>query len=111
MNVAPSGVVTLPSWMKTVKKLYNTKSGGSYSPEDVALAFALSLRIHDSAAELRSLARNLVGKVCLESQPNMRRLAREESDDLVFDAALRIVNRVCDLKRIGAGSQFVRNEA
>lgn len=111
MNVAASGVATLPSWMTSVKKLYNTKSGGNYSPEDVALAFALSLRIHNDADELRALARNLVGKVCLERQPNMRKLAREKNDELAFDVALRIVNRVCDLKRIGAGSQFLRNEA
>lgn len=49
MQKTASGVVTLPSWMKSVKKLYNTRSGGQYRPEDVALAFALSLRFHDSA--------------------------------------------------------------
>lgn len=109
METRPSGVVTLPSWMTSVKKLYNTRSGGQYRPEDVALAFALSLRAHDSADELRSLARRLVEKVCLEHQPNLRRLARESDDALVFDAALRIINRVCDLLSYDPGTEFVRN--
>lgn len=71
MEKTTSGVVTLPSWMRSVKKLYNTRSGGQYRPEDVALAFALSLRFHDSADHLRRLARHLVDKVCLEHQPNL----------------------------------------
>nr|WP_232961657.1 hypothetical protein [Pseudomonas juntendi] len=50
MQKAPSGVVPLPAWLnRPVKKLYNTRSGGQYRPDDVALAFALSLRVHDSA--------------------------------------------------------------
>lgn len=109
MQKTASGVVTLPSWMRSVKKLYNTRSGGQYRPEDVAVAFALSLRLHDSADELRALAHRLVDKVCLEHQPNMRRLAREPDDAEVFDAALRIINRVCDLMEYGPGTTFVRN--
>lgn len=109
MEMAQSGVVTLPSWMRSVKKLYNTRSGGQYQPDDVALAFALSLRFHDSADELRSLARRLVDKVCLEHQPNMKRLSREPDDAKVFDAALRIINRVCDLLNYEPGTAFVRN--
>lgn len=110
MQKAPSGVVTLPAWMsRPVKKLYITRSGGQYRPDDVALAFALSLREHDSADHLRRLARRLVDKVCLEHQPNMKRLARESDDDKVFDAALKIINRVCDLLDIGHGATFVRN--
>lgn len=109
MEKTTSGVVTLPSWMRSVKKLYNTRSGGQYRPEDVALAFALSLRFHDSADELRTLAWRLVDRVCLEHQPNMKRLAREPDDDKVFDAALKIVNRVCDLLGCAPGTSFVRN--
>lgn len=109
MEMAQSGVVTLPSWMRSVKKLYNTRSGGQYQPDDVALAFALSLRFHDSADELRSLARRLVDKVCLEHQPNMKRLSREPDDAKVFDAALRIINRVCDLLNYEPDTAFVRN--
>ena len=109
MERAASGVVTLPSWMKSVKKHYITHSGGQYRPDEVALAFALSLRIHDSADELRSLAWRLVDKVCMEHQPNLRRLAREKDDALVFDAALRIVNRVCDMLRNEPGTEFLRN--
>ena len=110
MQKLESGVVRLPSWLKSpVKKLYNTRSGGQYRPDDVALAFALSLRFHDSADHLRSLARRLVDKVCLEHQPSMKLLAREKDDAKVFDAALRIVNRVCDLLEYAPGTQFVRN--
>lgn len=53
--------------------------------------------MHDSADHLRRLAHRLVDKVCLEHQPNMKRLAREPDDAKVFDAALKIINRVCDL--------------
>ncbi|MCX5511255.1 hypothetical protein OH705_25670, partial [Pseudomonas sp. BJa3] len=61
MQKAPSGVVTLPAWMsRPVKKLYNTRSGGRYRADEVALAFALSLRVHDSADHLRRLAWRLV---------------------------------------------------
>ncbi|MFV3284376.1 hypothetical protein ACNFCI_10015 [Pseudomonas sp. NY15356] len=97
------------SMRKPVRKLYITRSGGQYRPDDVALAFALSLKFHDSADELRRLARRLVDKVCLEHQPNMKRLAREPDDAKVFDAALKIINRVCDLLDIGPGTRFVRN--
>lgn len=110
MQKAPSGVVTLPAWMsRPVKKLYITRSGGQYRPDDVALAFALSLRVHDTADHLRRLARRLVDKVCLEHQPNMKRLAREPDDAKVFDAALKIINRVCDLLEYAPGTRFVRN--
>lgn len=109
MEKITSGVVTLPSWMRSVKKLYNTRSGGQYRPEDVALAFALSLRFHDSADHLRRLARHLVDKVCLEHQLNMKRLVREPDDAKVFDAALKIINLVCDLLEYAPGTRFVRN--
>lgn len=97
------------SMRKQVRKLYITRSGGQYRPDDVALAFALSLRVHDSADHLRRLARRLVDKVCLEHQPNMKRLAREPDDAKVFDAALKIINRVCDLLEYAPGTRFVRN--
>ena len=97
------------SMRKPVRKLYITRSGGQYRPDDVALAFALSLRMHDSADHLRRLARRLVDKVCLEHQPNMKRLAREPDDAKVFDAALKIINRVCDLLEYAPGTRFVRN--
>ncbi|KPY83710.1 hypothetical protein RA263_14520 [Pseudomonas syringae pv. tagetis] len=109
MQKIASGVVTLPGWMKSVRKLYNTRSGGQYRPDDVALAFAVSLRLYDSADHLRALARRLVDKVCLEHQPNMKRLSREPDDAKVFDAALKIINRVCHLLDVGAETEFVRN--
>lgn len=94
---------------KPVRKLYITRSGGQYRPDDVAVAFALSLRFYDSSDAIRSLARRLVDKVCLEHQPNLKRLSREPDDAKVFDAALKIINRVCDLLDIGPGTRFVRN--
>lgn len=97
------------SMRKPVRKLYITRSGGQYRPDDVALAFALSLRVHDSADHLRRLARRLVDKVCLEHQPNMKRLSREPDDAKVFDAALKIINRVCDLLEYAPDTRFVRN--
>jgi hypothetical protein len=97
------------SMRKPVRKLYITRSGGQYQPDDVALAFALSLKFHDSADELRKLARRLIDKVRLEHQPNMKRLAREPDDAKVFDAALKIINRVCDPLDISTGTRFVRN--
>jgi hypothetical protein len=110
MQKAPSGVVTLPAWMnRPVRKLYITRSGGQYRPDDVAVAFALSLKFHDSADELRKLARRLVDKVCLEHQPNLKRLSREPDDAVVFADALKVINRVCDLLEIGPGTRFVRN--
>ncbi|WP_116817673.1 hypothetical protein [Pseudomonas syringae] len=109
MQKIASGVVTLPGWMKSVRKLYNTRSGGQYRPDDVALAFAVSLRLYDSADQLRALARRLVDKVCLEHQPNMKRLSREPDDAKVFDAALKIINRVCHLLDVVAETEFVRN--
>lgn len=39
----------------------------------------------------------------------MKRLAREPDDAKVFDAALKIINRVCDLLEYAPGTRFVRN--
>lgn len=104
-----TAIITLPSWMTAKRKTYITRSGGKYTPDDVALRFALALRIYDSAESIRVTARNLVDKVCLEHQPNMKRLAREPSDRKVFDAAIKIVTRVCEM--LGMGSdEFERNE-
>jgi len=110
MNKLESGVVVLPSWMRPAKRKYVTRSGGGYRPEEVALAFALSLREHDSADEIRATATRLVSKVCLEHQPNLKRLGREPDDSKVFDAALKIINRVCDLMGYSVGQEFKRNE-
>lgn len=97
------------SMRKPVRKLYITRSGGRYQPDDVAVAFALSLRIYDSADHLRRLARRLVDKVCREHQPSMKLLYREQGDEKVFEVALRIINRVCDLQGYVPGRRFVRN--
>lgn len=101
--------ITLPTWMQKPKRTYITRSGGQYRPEEVALAFALSIRFHNSADEIRATARRLVDKVCLEHQPNLKRLGREPEDAKVFDAALKIVDRVCDLMGYSVGEEFKRH--
>ena len=104
-----SNIFTLPKWMTAVKKLYITRSGGDLRPDDIALRFALSLDAHDSAQKIRELSRDLVPNVCLEHQPNMKRLSREPDDEKVIDAALKIVNRVCDMLGIYPGEEFLLN--
>lgn len=89
-----------------VKKLYITRSGGKWHPEDIAAVFSLSLRIHGTVAALRTSARQLVDQVCLEHQPNMKRLWREPDDFKVLDAVLKIINRVDDLLGILPGQYF-----
>jgi hypothetical protein len=105
-----TAIITLPRWMQPrPKKVYVTRSGGKYMPEDVALSMALVLRFHDSADELRALARRLIDKVCLEHQPNMKRLAREPDDETVFVRSLVIINRVCDMMKYAPEHTFRRN--
>lgn len=87
--------------------MFNTRSGGQYRPDNVALAFALSLREHDSATTWAGWPAAWRTR-CLEQQPNTKRLARETDDTKVFDAA-KIISRVCDLLNIGPGATFVRN--
>lgn len=92
-----------------VKRSYITQSGGQWHPGDIALAFALVIREHDSADALRQLARRLVDKVCLEHQPNMKLLSRTQDDQAVWAKALRIVNRVCEMWKILPTVPFPRN--
>lgn len=105
-----SAIIALPQWLSAPRKTYITRSGGKYTPDDVALRFAIVLRLYDTADSIRTVARNLVDKVCLEHQPNMKRLAREPDDAKVFDAAIKIVSRVCEMLRIGGPGAFLRNE-
>lgn len=103
-----ANAITLPAYLSIKPRKYITRSGGKYTPDDVALRFALSIRIHNSADALRALARTLVPLVCLEHQPNMKLLSRTKDDDKVFGAALNIINRVCDLMQLAPGSTFTR---
>ena len=106
-----SGVVTLPGYLSKPKRRYITRSGGKWGPETVALCFALSLRIHGTHDAIRATARRLVPLVCLENQPNMKKLAR--GDDInerqTILCALMIVNRVCDLTGVLPGVEFKEN--
>ena len=86
-----TNIVTLPKALP--KRSYITRSGGSWHPGDIALCFALVIRFEDSADALRKLARRLVDKVCLEHQPNMKRLSREPDDQKVWNAVLKIIDR------------------
>lgn len=99
-------VITLPSWLNAVKKVYNTKTGGDMKPHDVALAFALSIRLYGTADALRKTARNISDKVCRQQQPGMKRLSREPNDDKVWLAATNIVNRVTDMLGIFPGEMI-----
>lgn len=105
-----TAIITLPRWLSGPANKYVTRSGGAYTPDDVALRFALALRIHDTADSIRAVAFNLVGKVCLEHQPTMKRLARSEDDAEVIAAAIRVINRCCDLLGYEPGKPFLRNE-
>lgn len=105
-----SGAITLPTWMSRKPKQYITRSGGQYTPDDIALRFALCLRIHGTADALRQTARALVPHVCMEHQPNLKLLSRTMDDQKVFTAALNIINRVCDLLGIAPEVQFQLNE-
>lgn len=86
-----TNIITLPKALP--KRSYITRSGGSWHPGDIALCFALVIRFEDSADALRKLARRLVDKVCLEHQPNMKRLSREPDDQKVWNAVLKIIDR------------------
>lgn len=76
MKRQPSGVVTLPGYLSIPKRRYITRSGGKWGPETVALCFALAMREHGTHEAIRATARRLVPLVCLENQPNMKKLAR-----------------------------------
>lgn len=107
MAGAPSNVITLPRYVAK-KRVYVTKTGGQWHPGDVALAFALCIRFHDSADAIRQLARRLADKVCREHQPNMRLLSRTTDDTAVWQAALNIITRVAEMWRLGP-EPFQRN--
>lgn len=102
--------IALPQWMKTIARKYVTKTEGTVTPDDVALRMALSLDMHNSPQKIRELAAMLVPLVPRESQPNMKRLSREPDDALVIDAALKIINRVCDAMGIYPGENFLLND-
>jgi len=94
----------------TTRRNYITRAGGQYGPDDVALRFALCLRIHGTAESIRRTAHELAHKVCYEHQPNMKLLSRTKDDDRVLIAALNIINRCCDLMGIAPDQRFQLNE-
>lgn len=98
--------ITLPAYLNRKPKKYITRSGGQYTPDDIALRFALCLQIHGTADALRATARELAPKVCYEHQPNMKLLSRTMDDEKVFVAAINIINRVCDLLGLAPDSEF-----
>src|SRR5690606_9390001 len=93
---APSGVITLPRYLNPPRRRYVTRSGSTWGPETVALCFALTLRNHGTVEAVRATARRLVDKVCMEHQPNMKKLARgtDIAEDKTIPCALAIINRV-----------------
>lgn len=101
-------IITLPKWMGTVKKLYNTRTGGQLDVLSISLMFALTIRIHGTAKALRQTARNIVDDVCREHKPNMKRLANEPDDAKVWLAVTKILDRVCDKLGYEEGVTFPR---
>lgn len=99
-------IVTLPKWMNTVKKVYVTSTGGDYNPRDVALALALTIRLHGTVDAIRQTARNLVDKVCREHKPNMRRLSRTAADAAVLEASQKIIDRVLTMTGVELDEPF-----
>lgn len=108
---APSGVITLPRYLNPPRRRYVTRSGSMWGPETVALCFALTLRNHGTVEAVRATARRLVDKVCMEHQPNMKKLARgtDIPDDKTIPCALAIINRVCNLVGIRPDVEFLPN--
>ena len=90
---------------------YITRSGAMWGPDMVALCFALAIRHHDDhAAAIRATARRLVPLVCMEHQPNMKKLARgtDIDDANTVSCALAIINRVCEVKGIRPDVPFLQ---
>ncbi len=81
--------ITLPRWLSTQTM--------QLSSLDVAVAFALTLRIHGTADAVRTTAHRMRDKVCMEHRPKLRLLAREPDDAKVLTAATNITNRVTAL--------------
>lgn len=105
-----TNVIPLPAYMGRRNKIYVTRNGGQYKPDDIALRFALCLRIHGTAESIRQTARAMADKVCYEHQPNMKLLSRTKDDAAVMTAALNIINRVCNLMGIAPEESFKTNE-
>jgi hypothetical protein len=55
-----------------------------YSPMDVVLCMALSLRFHGTADAIRQTARSIRDRAPYEHRPNLKKLATTLSDDKVL---------------------------
>lgn len=100
-------VVTAP---KKKKRVYVTQSQGTqWEPGIVAVAMAWCLREHDSADELRKLARRLADVALMEHRPNLMLMWRAKDDAAVFSIAIKIINRVCEMWDIAPDQPFERN--
>ena len=77
----------------------------------VALCFALTVRLHGTAEAVQRTARNLVSKVRLEHQPNMKRLARgiEIPAKDAIKCAVEVVNSLCTARGISPTVEFRPN--
>src|SRR5690606_32621864 len=76
-----------------------------------ALYFALAVRLHGKAEAVQRTARNLVDKVRLEHQPNMKRLARgvDIPADKAIPCAVEVINSVCRVEHISPEMPFRPN--
>jgi hypothetical protein len=120
MRKQPSNVVALPRFVAGLNRKYITKTGDQFQPMDVALALALSVRQHGTVDAVRSTARRLSQRVCMEHRPRLTALARQPTnieqhrrdpreklngvlDDDVLWVAQRIIERVTDALGIAPG--------
>ena len=110
MRKKGSGDIALPAYLaKAADRRYVTTSGAMWGPELVCLAFALTIRNHGTVEAVRATAKRLASKVCMEMQPNMKKLARAVPDDKVIPTALTIINRSCKLLGIAPDVEFKEN--
>lgn len=71
-----------------------------YSPMDVVLCMALSIKFHGTADAIRQTARSMRDRAPYEHRPNLKKLATTLSDDKVLAVVWQMFDQTCDL--IGA---------
>lgn len=71
-----------------------------YTPMDVVLCMALSLKFHGTADAIRQTARSRRLRAPYEHRPNLKKLATTLSDDKVLAVVWQMFDQTCEL--IGA---------
>lgn len=76
-----------------------------YSPMDVVLCMALSIKFHGTADAIRQTARSMRDSAPYEHRPNLKKLATTLSDDKVLAVVWQMFDQTCDL--IGAQEELL----